>query len=54
MKGIDHDIRHVIRTSFFQIFDRQQSPSLDRNFCNPFTEIHERLPVQPIQSDTQN
>ena len=32
----------------------QQIPSLDRNFRNPFTEIPERLPVQPIQSDTQN
>ena len=33
---------------------RQQMPSLDKNFRNPFTEIPERLPVQPIQSDTQN
>ena len=33
-------------------FHRQQCPSLDRNFRNPFTEIPERLPVQPIQSDT--
>ena len=33
---------------------RQQCPSLDRNFRNPFLEIPERLPVQPIQSDTQN
>ena len=33
---------------------RPQMPSLDRNFRNPFTEIPERLPVQPVQSDTQN
>ena len=33
---------------------REESPSLDRNFRNPFTEIPERLPVQPVQNDTQN
>ena len=31
-----------------------KSPSLDGNFRNPFTEIPEGLPVQPIQSDTLN
>ena len=33
---------------------REESPSLDGKIRNPFTEIPERLPVQPIQSDTQN
>ena len=33
---------------------REESPSLDGNFCNYFTEIPERLSVQPIQSNTQN
>ena len=37
-----------------EIPHREESPSLDRNFRNPFTEIPERLPVQSIQSDTQN
>ena len=35
-------------------YHREESPSLDRNFRNPFTEIPERLPVQSVQSDTQN
>ena len=48
-------ISQYLDLCFFSLLKhRQQSSSLDRNFRNPFTEIPERLPVQPIQSDTQN